>query len=400
MSLSLSERVLKLSSSATIAMKSKAKSLQDSGVRVLDLSAGEPDFETPKLIVEAAKKALDKGVSRYTPGRGTDALVKAMQFKFERDQGVRYEASQVLSTVGAKAAVAMALDAVVSYGDEVIVLSPYWVSYPEMVRLAGGTPVFVSAGFEQGFVPNIDDIRRAITKKTKAVLLNTPGNPSGVVLDQSWLTQLMGLLEGSDIWLLSDEIYEHLVFDGKKHVSPASLSQDAYERTVVITGASKGYAMTGWRVGFVGGPKLIIDAMLKLQGQLYSCVAAICQAAAEYALYEDAALVREIEQMRDAYQARRDVALSLLSSFEGVRCAKPFGAFYVLPDFSSVIGKKVRGKTVVNDDDLAMRLLMEAHVATVAGSAFGAPNCLRLSLASAQSEIEEGLARIKSWLLE
>jgi aspartate aminotransferase len=274
----------------------------------------------------------------------------------------------------------MALEAVAGSGDEVIVLAPYWVSYPEQVSLTGATPVMVQT--------SVDAIRSAITSRTKAIILNTPNNPTGAVMSEAFLREVMALFEGTGIWVISDEIYEHLVFDGLKHVSPASLSDDAYSRTLVISGASKGYAMTGWRVGVVGGPKALIEGMVKLQAQRYTCIAAITQAAAAYALTEPAELNIEIEKMRAAYELRRDKLMDYLSH-TNIKCVKPQGAFYAMLDFSSIIP---------DDEQLADRLLNEAHVATVAGTPFGAPGCVRISLASSWEQIEEGLERIQKWM--
>lgn len=396
--LKLSERVKNLSLSATLEMQSKAKKLKDEGVSVAALSAGESDFETPRPIIEAAKIALDKGVSRYTAVRGSDELIKAMQLKFKRDQKVSYDAKQVLSTVGAKAAIILALESMVGPGDEVIVLAPYWVSYPEQVKLAGATPVIVSASAPEGYIPSAQKIKAAITVKTKAIIINSPNNPTGVVFDEKVLREIMDVVAGTSIWVISDEIYEHLIFDGLKHVSPAALSKDAYDRTLVISGTSKNYAMTGWRVGVVGGPQLLVDAMVKLQQQRYSCIAAISQSAAVYALTEPEELKPYIEEMRAAYEKRRNMLMEILPQLKNVSCVRPEGAFYGFLDFSAWIGQNHRGAFIKNDEELALRLLSEAHVALVSGTAFGAPGCLRLSIASSAENIREGLKRISNWL--
>ncbi|NBV76523.1 MAG: aminotransferase class I/II-fold pyridoxal phosphate-dependent enzyme, partial [Methylococcaceae bacterium] len=329
-------------------MKARAKVLQDQGISIISMGAGEPDFETPSCIIDAVKRALDKGVNRYTGVRGTDELIAAMQLKFERDQKVRYEPTEVISTVGAKMAIAMAIEAVAGPGDEVIVIAPYWVSYPEQIKLAGATPVITSS--------TISSIKKAITPHTKAIIVNSPNNPTGEVLPESYLRELCDLLVGTGIWLISDEIYEHLVFDGRKHVSPASLSDDARSRTLIITGASKGYAMTGWRVGFAAGPQKLVAAIAKLQEQRYTCIAAVTQAAAAFALREPAELTAEIEKMRVSYQDRRDRLVQYLKNIPQIKCTAPQGTFYALLDFSEVMK---------DDETLASRLLTEAHVATV-----------------------------------
>ena len=398
--LSLSERVRQISPSATLQMKARAKALQGQGVKVVSLSAGEPDFETPQPIIDAAHQALDKGVSRYTASRGSDELIFAMQTKFDRDQGVKYEASQVLSTLGAKAAISLALDALVGPGDEVILFAPYWVSYPEQVRLSGAESVVVPSSKENGYLPTVDAIKAAISERTKAIIINTPNNPSGAVWNEQLLRELMKLLEGSDIWVISDEIYEHLVFDSEKHFSVASFSEDALSRTISISGASKGYAMTGWRVGVVGGPSEAVSAMVKLQEQRYTCIPAISQAAAAFALLETEPVKQEIEKMRKAYQERRDQLMEILKEMPNISCALPKGAFYALLDLSSCIGKEHKGSLVKNDEELALRLLSEAHVATVAGTPFGMPGTVRISLASSMADIEEGIRRIANWMAD
>ncbi len=377
----LSSRVLNLAPSATLGMKARAKVLQDQGVKIVSLSAGEPDFETPACIIQAAHQALDRGVSRYTGVRGTDALIAAMRLKFKRDQKVDYVANQVLSSVGAKSSLSLAIDACLEPGDEAIILKPYWVSYPELVKLAGAEPIFAK--------PNLESIKQAITPKTRAIFLNSPNNPDGSVLGESFLRGLMNLLEGSEIWVISDEIYEHLVFDGVKHISPASFSKDAYDRTLVISGVSKGYAMTGWRVGIAGGPEKLVSAMAKLQEQRYTCIPAICQAAAVYALNEPPELKAEIERMRAAYEMRRNRFLEAILKIDGLSCEKPQGAFYAMVDFS---------RRYADDQDLANRLLGEAHVATVAGTPFGAPGFLRIGLAASLEEILEGVQKISAFL--
>jgi aspartate aminotransferase len=396
--LSLSERVLQISPSATLQMKARAKALKDQGIDVVALSAGEPDFETPPSIVRAAHAALEKGVSRYTATRGTDELIAAMQLKFLRDQKIKYDTSQVLSTVGAKCAISMALDALVGPGDEVIVLAPYWVSYTDQVKLSGATPVIVSAGADADYLPNAQSIKKAITPRTKALILNSPNNPTGMVYPEELLRQIMQVLSGTNVWVISDEIYEHLVFDNEKHVSPASFSADSLSRTIVVCGASKGYAMTGWRVGYVGGPKEAIAAIVKIQEQRYTCIPAIAQAASAYALQEDAELTAEIEKMRLAYQSRRDQAIQILAAWPHIKYVKPRGAFYIMLDLSFVVGTVHKGALIKDDDELALRLLSEARVATVAGSPFGMPGSVRLSLASSMQDIEEGLKRIANFV--
>jgi len=397
--ISLHPRIQALAPSATLGMKAKAKALADKGIAVVSLGAGEPNFETPAAIIEVAIQALRRGVNHYTASRGSDELVKAICEKFKRDQHVSYEPSQVMATCGSKAAFSIACDALLGEGDEAIIFAPYWVTYPELIRLAGAKPVVVECKAEDGYLPKVEAFRAALSPRTKMVILNSPNNPTGVVWPENLLRQIMEALKGTQVCVLSDEIYEHIVFDDAKHVSPASFSDDAYARTVVICGASKGYAMTGWRVGYMGGPKNLMDGMLKLQEQRYTCITGVAQAATAFALKENADVKTDIERMRLAYMKRRDLALEILADAPFVRMVRPSGAFYLMIDFGALIGKNHRGVLVQNDSELAERLLSEAHVATVPGTPFGAPNTVRISLASSDADIKEGLSRMKQWLM-
>lgn len=385
--LTLSKRVTSLAPSATVMMAQKARVMKKSGIDVIAMTAGEPDFHTPEPIVEAAKRALDeKSVFKYTAIKGIDALVDAMLHKFKRDQGIDYTPNEVMSTVGGKAALAFALDAMLDEGDEVIIFSPYWVSYPAQVQLAGGKSVFVTADASTGYVPTIEAFKAAITSRTKAVMLNSPNNPTGAVFPESYLRQVMQVLEGTGIWMISDEIYEHLTFDGHKHVSPASFSADAKSRTLVVSGVAKSYAMTGWRIGTVAGPEALIAGMCKVQGQRYTCATAVAQAAAAYALMEPPELKPILAEMKKAYEHRRDVLASEVAKHEQFKLFKAQGAFYALLDVSKICG---------NDDiGFSNRLLEEAHVAVVPGTPFGAPGTIRLSLASSLEDILEGFSRL------
>ncbi len=394
----ISDRVLNLEASATLAMAAKAKELKDKGVPVVSLGAGEPDFETPQIIINAAKAALDKGVNKYTPVRGTDELVHSIQTKIKNSLGLSYYANQIISSPGVKGTLSLAIDALVNHGDEVILLSPYWVTYPAQVRLAGGIPVVVSGKIENNYIPDIGDFKNAISSKTKAVLLNTPNNPAGYVMSKDYLTKMMKVLEGTSVCVLSDEIYEHLLFDGREHVSAATLSSDAYNRTLVLIGVAKGYAMTGWRVGVAAGPKELVAAMVKLQGQRYSCITSVAQSAAAFAFLESAPVKDAIAKMKDAYLARRCLLEELVAGLPEVSWCKPEGTFFALLDFSGWINKEHKGAKIQNDIDLATRLLVEAHVAIVPGSPFGAPNTVRVSLSSSPANIIEGLKRIRVWL--
>jgi|SRR5579871_1451442 len=397
--LGLSNRVLNIKPSATLGMAQAARELSEKGIDVAILSAGEPNFATPKAICDVAKASIDEGRTHYAPVRGSKALVSAMREKFSRDQKVDYAADEVLCTVGAKSAIWLALMAMINEGDEVIVFAPYWVSYVEQVRLAGGVPVIVDCHAKSNLMPNGDDLARAITKKTKAVILNSPSNPTGSVITKPELLELARVLRGTSIWLISDEIYEKLLFDNNVHYSPASLNPDMRERTIVISGVSKAYAMTGWRVGIAAGHKSIITGMMDLQGQQATCLPEFVQDAAAYALREDHVVAAQINHMVEAYQHRRDLALSLFSQLPNVSIFKPSGAFYLWVDFSHYVNKELKGKVVVSDIDFATRMLKEAHVASVPGTPFGAPGFLRFSIASAEKDIEKAKIRLEEWLL-
>lgn len=398
-SLSLSTRVNSMKPSATLGMAQAARELAEAGIDVVIMSAGEPDFKTPDVICEVGKSSIDAGKTHYVPVRGTKSMVLAMQNKFLRDQKVNYSAEEVMCTVGAKSAIYLALEAIVNEGDEVIIFAPYWVSYEEQIRLTGGVPVIISCREEHDFMPTGTELAAALTNKTKAVILNSPNNPSGGVISQAQLDEIAKALAGSDVWLISDEIYEKLLFDDAKHISPASLNADMQKRTIVISGASKGYAMTGWRVGVVAGNKSIISAMVKLQGQQTTCLPEFIQDAAAFALQENEAVQQEIEKMVCAYKERRDLAVSLFGQLPNVKVFFPKGAFYIWADFSYYMDKLL-GQAVVKDDvDLATRMLREAHVASVPGTPFGGRGFLRFSIASSKKEIERAVLRINKWLV-
>ena len=399
MSLSLNDaRLSAVKPSATLEMSRKAKAMIAEGVDVKLLSAGEPDFNTPACIIDHAYQALKDGATRYTPARGTPDLIAAIREKFERDQGHRFAADEVMGTVGTKGGISLALDAIVEPGDEVILFPPCWVSYYDLVRLAGGTPVEVRTTAAEGFVPSAAALKAAITPRTKAILLNTPGNPTGAGLSADALRALMGVLEGTDIWVLSDEIYERLTYDGFQHVSPISLSDDAASRTVVLTGVAKAYAMTGWRLGCVGGPAKLIGAMGVLQQQRLSHPTSVAQAAAAYALREPPEVVEAVDAMAAAFTERRKLVLELVKAIPGAKVHPPQGAFYVYLDLPGRLPGVHSGKPVANDVEMATRLLEEAHVATVPGTPFGSPGGLRLSFAADQATLREGIARIGEWL--
>lgn len=396
--LTLSARVTSMKPSATLGMAQAARDLADKGVDVVVMSAGEPDFLTPKIICEVGKASIDRGRTHYAPVSGTKKMVAAMQKKFLRDQKINYAANEVMCTVGAKSAILLALEAVVNDGDEVVLFAPYWVSYADQVRLAGGVPKIVQCQAKFGFMPTKEDLAQVISAKTKAIILNSPNNPTGGVITKAQLSDLAEKLSGTGIWLISDEIYEKLLFDGAVHYSPAAINDDMRNRTIVISGASKGYAMTGWRVGVVAGCKDIIGAMTKLQGQQTTCLPEFIQDAAAFALEENAEVVDEINKMVEAYGHRRVVGMKLFGALPHVVVFRSPGAFYLWVDFSYYMGKKINGEVIVDDIDLATRMLREAHVASVPGSPFGGVGFLRFSIASSMDDIEKAAQRIGQWL--
>jgi aspartate aminotransferase len=387
--------------SATLEMAKKARELNASGTDVANLSAGEPDYPTPSCILDEVRRVLpERTYHSYTPARGLPELVSAMQEKFKRDQGVDYAESEVISTIGTKGGLSLAIDALIGEGDEVIIISPFWVTYPDLVRLAGGTPVIVETTLEEGFRPSKEKLQAALTPRTKAVILNTPSNPTGASYDENTLRELMAALEGTDVWVLSDEIYERLTYGGFTHVSPAGLSDDARARTLVFGGVAKAYAMTGWRLGVAAGPKLVIDAMLLLQQQRATCATGIAQAAAAYALREPSEVQRAVADMRAEFEKRQGIVLEALAKIEGARVHKPEGAFYVFCDVSSRLPGKNKGGVIADDVELTTRLLADAHVAAVPGTPFGAPGGFRLSYATGEVMLKEGLKRLQRFFAE
>jgi aspartate aminotransferase len=395
----LSSRVQSMKPSATLGMAQAARDLSDAGIDVVVLSAGEPDFDTPKSICEVAKESIDLGKTHYAPVRGTKNMIQAMQAKFLRDQGVSYSADEVMCTSGAKSAILMSLEAVINDGDEVIIFSPYWVSYIEHIRMVRGVPVIVECQALDNFMPKAVNLKKAITNKTKAVILNSPNNPSGGVISYEQLKELCEVLKDTNIWLISDEIYEKLLFGDAKHYSPAAISNDMRDRTIVISGASKGYAMTGWRVGVVAANKEIIAGLNKLQGQQVTCIPEFIQDASAYALSENDLIKSEIANMCIAYKERRDLGIGLFEQWPHVKVFKPQGAFYLWVDFSYYIGKII-GKNKIKDDiELATLMLKEAHVASVPGTPFGTHGYIRFSIASSTDDIKRAFIRVKEWLV-
>ncbi|MDH8701193.1 aspartate aminotransferase [Dysgonomonadaceae bacterium PH5-43] len=390
----VSERLAALSPSETLAMSQKSNELKAQGIDVINLSVGEPDFNTPDFIKEAAKKAVDNNFSFYSPVPGYPALRNAIVAKLKKENGLDYKPEQIVCSNGAKQSVCNVLLSIIGAGDEVIVPAPYWVSYVEMVKLAEGTNVIVTAGIEQDFKITPSQLEAAITPKTKAIILCSPSNPTGSVYSKEELKGLADVLaKYPNITIIADEIYEHINYVGK-HESIAQF-ENVRERVVIINGVSKGYAMTGWRLGWIAAPQWIASACNKLQGQYTSGPCSIAQKAAEAAYTGPQECVGT---MREAFERRRNLMVELASNIEGFKVSKPQGAFYLFPDCSYYIGKSFNGKKMENSADLAMFLLEEGHVAAVGGMAFGAPNCIRFSYATSDEQLVEAMKRVKETL--
>ncbi len=390
----LSDRLNRLAPSATLAMSQKSGEMKAQGIDVINMSVGEPDFNTPDHIKEAAKKAVDENFSRYSPVPGYIELRKAIAAKLKNENGLEYTTNEILVSNGAKQSVCNTVMALVNDGEEVIIPAPYWVSYPQMVKLAGGTPVIVEAGFEQNFKMTAEQLEKAITPKTRMLILCSPSNPTGSVYSAEELAALAEVIKKHDgLYVLADEIYEHINYIGK-HNSIAHI-EGMKERTIIVNGVSKAYAMTGWRIGFIAAPEWIVKGCNKLQGQYTSGPCSVSQKAAEAAYTTSQECV---ETMRKAFERRRDLIVELAKDIPGLEVNKPEGAFYLFPKCSSFFGKSYNGKTINTSTDLAMFLLEEGHVATVGGDAFGDPYCFRMSYATSDDNIREAMKRIKETL--
>ena len=390
----LSDRLNRLSPSATLAMSQKSSEMKAQGIDVINLSVGEPDFNTPDHIKDAAKKAVDENYSRYSPVPGYPELRKAIVTKLQKENNLEYGLNEVLVSNGAKQCVCNAVMALVNNGDEVIVPAPYWVSYPQMVKLAGGTPVYVNAGFEQNFKMTPQQLEAAITPKTKMLILCSPSNPTGSVYSKEELKALAEVIRRhDDLYVLADEIYEHINYVGR-HESIAQFD-GMKERCIIVNGVSKAYAMTGWRIGYMAAPEWIIKGCNKLQGQYTSGPCSVSQKAAEAAYTLDQGCV---EDMRLAFERRRNLVVKLAKEIEGLEVNVPEGAFYLFPKCSSFFGKHTDGYVINNATDLAMYLLEVGHVATVSGDAFGDPECIRFSYATSDDNLREAMKRIKEAL--
>lgn len=391
----LSDRLQRLAPSATLAMSQKSSEMKAQGIDVINMSVGEPDFNTPDHIKEAAKQAVDNNYSRYSPVPGYMDLREAIVAKLKKENQLDYTLSEILVSNGAKQSVCNTVMALINPGDEVIIPAPYWVSYPQMVKLAGGTPVIVEAGFEQNFKMTPAQLEAAITPKTRLLILCSPSNPTGSVYSKAELEGLAKvILSHNDLFVLADEIYEHINYIGK-HESIAQFA-GMKERAIIVNGVSKAYAMTGWRIGYIAAPEWLVKGCNKLQGQYTSGPCSVSQKAAElaYTASQDC-----VEEMRQAFERRRDLIVKLAKDIPGLEVNVPEGAFYLFPKCSSFYGKKTPdGSAIENSSDLAMYLLEKGHVATVGGDAFGDPDCFRMSYATSDENIVEAMRRIKEAL--
>ncbi|MGB5458914.1 MAG: pyridoxal phosphate-dependent aminotransferase [Eudoraea sp.] len=388
----LSDRIKNMSTSATLAMAAKARELRTQGKDIIGLSLGEPDFNIPEFIKDAAKKAIDENYSSYSPVDGYADLKQAISNKFKRDNNLDYGLSQIVVSTGAKQSLANVAMVIINKGDEVILPAPYWVSYSDIVKLAEGVPVEVPTSIETDFKMTPEQLEASITARTKMIWFSSPCNPSGSVYNKEELEGIARILKKyPEILVVSDEIYEHINFRGK-HESIATID-GMYDRTITVNGVSKAFAMTGWRIGYIGAPEWIAKACTKFQGQITSGANAIAQRATIEALN---APVSKIKFMIDEFHKRRDLLLQLLGEINGFNLNVPEGAFYVFPDISSFFGKTLNGFTINNASDFALYLLENANVATVTGEAFGNPNCIRISYAASEDELREAVKRIKA----
>tara|TARA_B110000259_G_scaffold16306_1_gene17135 strand:+ start:93 stop:1298 length:1206 start_codon:yes stop_codon:yes gene_type:complete len=394
MSIVAHSRLSKIKPSATIAISTLAASMKEQGKNIISLGMGEPDFDTPDNIKEAAYKAIKEGQTKYTAVAGITPLRKAIVKKLKKDNALNYEIDQILVSTGAKQSIYNALMASIEEGDEVVIPSPYWVSYPDMVALAGGKPVIVSCNDKSDFKINPKDLEKAITKKTKWLILNSPSNPTGMLYSKEELEGISKiLLKYPDVWVITDDMYEHLVFDNKKFHNIAAIEPKLYDRVLTINGVSKAYAMTGWRIGYAAGDKDLIKAMNKVQSQSTSSACSISQYAATEAISGPQDKVLE---MRGEFEKRRNKVVELLNSIDGMSCLTPDGAFYVYPNCSGLIGKKTSdGKVIKNDNELSQYLLREEGVAVVPGEAFGLSPHFRISYAASLDSLIDACGRIK-----
>jgi len=388
----LASRVMEIGESETLAITAKAKAMKAKGIDVIGFGAGEPDFDTPENIKEAAKRAIEEGFSKYTPVGGIDELKDAIIEKFDRDNGLHYDRSQIIVSCGGKHSFYNLAQVLFDQGDEVIVPSPYWVSYPPMILLAGARPVILPTEEHNGFKIQPEDLKKCITPKTKALVLNYPSNPTGSSYSREELEEIAKISLQHRFYIISDEIYEKIVYDGFQFTSIASIDKEVKDITLIINGVSKTYSMTGWRIGYLAGPREIVEAMVKVQGQSTSNPCSIAQKASVEALRGPQ---ESVKAMVAEFQKRRNYMIRRLNSMKGISCFNPQGAFYAFPRFSNFYDKSFNGKKITNSAKFAEYLLEEEKVAVVAGSAFGADEFIRLSYATSMENIERGLDRIE-----
>ncbi|QYJ68605.1 pyridoxal phosphate-dependent aminotransferase [Flavobacterium litorale] len=386
----LSDRINNLSTSQTLAMAAKARELKAAGKDIISLSLGEPDFNTPDFIKEAAKKAIDENYNSYTPVDGYVELKEAITRKFKRDNNLDYKPSQIVVSTGAKQSLYNIAQVMLNDGDEVILPAPYWVSYFEIIKLSGGVPVVVPTSVDTDFKMTAEQLEKAITPKTKMMWFSSPCNPSGSIYSETELKALAEVLQKHNIYVVSDEIYEHINFSGKAP-SIASIP-GMFDKTITVNGVAKAFAMTGWRIGYIGAPEFIAKACTKIQGQVTSGANCIAQRATIDAVDADP---KVLKHMVTAFHKRRDLVIELMNDIDGFKNNVPEGAFYVFPDISAFFGKTLNGIAIKNADDFAMYLLEHANVATVTGAAFGNPDCIRISYATSEDQLKEALLRIK-----
>lgn len=391
----LSQKAMKISPSLTLAISAKAKKMKSEGLDVIGFGVGEPDFDTPKHIREAGIKAIEAGYTRYTPASGTVELKQAIVNKFKVDNELVYKASQIVVSNGAKQSIDNAFRAILNSGDEVIVPSPYWVSYPEMIRVCDGVPVIVETKEEEKFKLTMEALENVVTEKTKAMIINSPSNPTGVIYSKEELEKIAEFAQKHDIIIISDEIYEKLIYGDEKHISIASVSEDAYNRTIVINGVSKAYAMTGWRIGYAAANEQIALLMSNIQSHTTSNPCSISQYASLEALRGDQTPVLI---MNKEFEKRRNFMVERVNTIDNLSCVKPEGAFYVMVNISKVFGKEINGKVIENSLVFGDLLLEKEKVAVVPGVAFGADEFIRLSYATSIENIKSGLDRIEKFV--
>lgn len=391
----LSKKAGNISPSITLEITAKANELKSQGIDVVSFGAGEPDFNTPENIIEAAIKAMKDGKTKYTQAGGILQLKETICNKFKNDNNLEYKPSQIIVSTGAKQSLANTFMAILNPGDEVLIPVPYWVSYPELVKLADGVPVFVNTDEKDNYKYTIESLNSALTSKTKAILLNSPNNPTGTIYNKEELVEIAEFAKENDLIIISDEIYEKLIYDGNEHISIASLSQDAYERTIVINGVSKTYAMTGWRLGYAAASEQIVKHMTSIQSHMTSNVNTITQYAAIEALNGP---VEDLNNMVKEFESRRNFMIEKLNSIDGISIIKPNGAFYIMVNISEYLNTSLNGTNISNSLDFAKVLLEEEKVAVIPGSGFGLDNYVRLSYATSKEIIGKGIERISSFL--